>query len=67
MTVTLIGVDCLDALILESISKAMSTLTYKQCEGLNDLLIRIKESDYLFKLSEVDIENDEIIFYYAST
>lgn len=67
MTVTLIGVDCLDAPILESISRAMSQITYKQCESLADVLIKIKESDYLFKLSEVDIENDEIIFYYAST
>lgn len=65
--VTIIGVDNFTESVKKNIAKALNQLTYKQMEGMKSITIRTYNFDFVLFLTCIDIDNDEVIFYYEDT
>jgi hypothetical protein len=65
--VTIIGVDNFTESVKKNIAKALNQLSYKQMEGMKSITIRTYNFDFILFLTCIDIDNDEVIFYYEDT
>ena len=65
--VTIIGVDNFTESVKKNIAKALNQLSYKQMEGMKSITIRTYNFDFVLFLTCIDIDNDEVIFYYEDT
>ena len=65
--VTIIGVDNFTESVKKNIAKALNQLTYKKMEGMKSITIRTYNFDFVLFLTCIDIDNDEVIFYYEDT
>ena len=65
--VTIIGVDNFTESVKKNIAKALNQLSYKQMEGMKAITIRTYNFDFVLFLTCIDIDNDEVIFYYEDT